>query len=96
MALPMEPTSGAESKVEQTLYCVIGAPSAKSQSKTAGRFASIQAGSCPRAVPAMPMAPQWRKRSNCAGVGGAAKSTLSTPAKAITSSASVEPVKSSP
>src|SRR3954451_19700386 len=53
-ARPIEPTCGAESKVEQTLYCVTGAPSPASARKAGGRLASIQAGPFERATPATP------------------------------------------
>ena len=95
-ARPIEPTCGAESKVEQTLYCVTGAPSPASARKTGGRCASIQAGPFERATPAMPMTRWPPRRASRSGVGASRNSTVGRPAKAVTSIAADEPVKSSP
>ena len=62
----------------------------------AGSAASISAGVMARLSPARPMASSVPNRANIDGVGAFRKSAQFSPAKASTSSASVEPVKSSP
>ncbi|MDT4857882.1 hypothetical protein FQZ97_923250 [compost metagenome] len=96
MAAPMEPMSGLESKVEQTLYCRMGAPKALRLAKAVGRCSRIQAGLRPREVPASPMQRMWEKRAIHSTVGVCRKSTVGTPARVKASITSVEPVKSSP
>ena len=92
----MEPISGDESKVEHTLYCRIGAPSAARLAKAPGNASSIHCGLRPRDEPARPTQRTSGKRANSSGVGVSRHSSVATPAAVIASIASVEPVKSSP
>ena len=96
MAQPIDPMAGDESKVEQTLSCRMGAPSAASDARAGARCSRIQAGDLPRAWPARPTARTPGKRASSAGVGTCRHSTVGTPAVTSASSASVLPVKSSP
>ncbi len=61
-----------------------------------GSVVSIHAGERERAMPAMPMQRRSAKRASRCGVGTSRNMTELSPAKAITSIAAVEPVKSSP
>ena len=92
----MLPNSRELSNVEQILYWHNGAPLSLRTLKTAGRCSSIHAGLRLRLSPAMPNA---RAHENCSsrwGDGASTNKTLGTPPEASASSASVDPVTSSP
>ncbi len=69
---------------------------AREEPEGSGQFRSIQAGGCERATPAMPTARAPGKAARRSGAGVERNRTVSSPAKASTSIAADEPVKSSP